>query len=137
MDHVHKNQMTCPPLVLEVVGGVDRQIIEGLSVWVSCDEARVEFAEDLKFTVRVENKSGREVELDSCGPGEDFPDLTLRMDSQESGRHILSTKKAGGLRPRRASRTIKNNEKNVREIRLSQLWGGMVAGRYFRPADIG
>ena len=143
MDHVHKNQMTCPPLVLEVVGGVDRQIIEGLSVWVSCDEARVEFAEDLKFTVRVENKSGREVELDSCGPGEDFPDLTLRMDSQESGRHILSTKKAGGLRPRRASRTIKNNEKKVREIRLSQLWGGyggrpiLPPGRYRVIANVG
>jgi beta-lactamase regulating signal transducer with metallopeptidase domain len=135
---VLRNVMTCPPLVLEIVGGVKKLVIEGLSVSVACAEEHVKTADELELVVTVENKSGGEVALDY---GNDFPVVVLEMVSQESGPHVLCTTNAW----RGAAwqqKVLKDNEGKSKSIRVSECWrweGGqpvLSPGRYRVKAKV-
>ncbi|MHC4388624.1 MAG: M56 family metallopeptidase, partial [Planctomycetota bacterium] len=138
---VLRNVMTCPPLVLEVVGGVKRPVIEGLSISVACAEERVKTADELELVVTVENKSGAEVKLYHGALEDDFPIVVLDMASQESGPHVLWARESGygtGL----VSKALKNNENKSKTIQVSDCWrwyGGrpiLSPGRYRVKAKV-
>ena len=137
---VLRNVMTCPLLVLEIVGGVKKPVIEGLSVFVDCVEPHAKTAGELELVVGIENASGGEVELDY---GTDFPIVVLEMVSQESGPHFLCTKEGGWYGTGRVRKALKNNENKSRTIHVSDCWrlyGGrpiLSPGRYRVIAKVG
>jgi len=139
---VLRNVMTCPLLVLEVVGGVKKPVIEGLSVSVACAGPSVKTADELELVVSIENRSGGEVELYHSGLEDDFPIVTLDMVSQESGPHVLCTKEGGGYGTGLVSKALKNNENKSKSIRVKECWrweGGLAVlspGRYRVKAKV-
>jgi prepilin-type processing-associated H-X9-DG protein len=140
---VIKNRMTCPPLMLEVIDGVKRKVIEGLSLSLSCKQSRVQSPDDLKFTVVIENNSEKDLELDLGGSDGAFPITTLEMVCQESGPHTLFTDKAGWRATASVRQVIRSNEKMVKVVRPSECWsrsGGrqiLSTGLYRVTAKVG
>jgi beta-lactamase regulating signal transducer with metallopeptidase domain len=140
---VLRNVMTCPPLVLEVVGGIKKPVIEGLSVSVACADGRVKTADELELVISIENNSGGGLDLDHSGLEDDFPIVTLDMASQESGPHFLCTKEGGLYGTGGVRKVLKDNESKSKSIRVSDCWrweGGqpvLSPGRYRVIAKVG